>query len=431
MNVRHLLALATPLVLVSVGTPAYTYFAAAKTAKVEASSAAAAPGKPPYVLKAGNGPGGAVLNGMAMNLRTTSVKDVLAGKGDHRGKWGGDCGGAAKVPAGSKVFCFNAADTGTQEWYPQGVTSVSDAQPDETWGSAKPLMVGWYDRDKKAPHKSMRVTFVNTKSNAYKHVLLVWPYQDTRGRTTYEPIGTSGSDKGVHAGGIAWYGNRLYVADTGTGLRVFDMRQIFDLGKSENGATTHPGLVGLHGKTYYGHGYRYVMPQVLSYVPAKRTGASCTGNGTPSHSWLTINRTGDDKLVTGESCPNGNGRVAQFPLENGSNTGDLVSNGKGEVLPATVAKLPASYIQGGATSNGTWWFTRNVPPEERPYPPGENKNQGELVQARWSSDFEEVKRQTISYGPEDLSCWRGTDQIWTLAEHAGQRALYGMTRSEC
>jgi hypothetical protein len=340
------------------------------------------------------------------------------------------------VPAGSKVFCFNAADTRTREWSPQGVTGVADSGTAGKQGSGRPLLVGWHDDDEKLPHKSMRVTFVNTKNNSYQHVLLVWPRQDTKGQATYEPIGhdeaggnggSGGPGHSPHAGGIAWYGDRLYVADTGTGLRVFDMRRIYDLGKTRNGTTTHPERVGLHGKTYYGYGHRYVMPQVNAYVPARSAGASCTGDGTPSHSWLSINRAGEDKLVTGEWCPNDNGRVAQFPLGSrskgsGSVTGDLVSDGNGEVVPSSVARLPTSYIQGGTTSNGTWWFTRDVPPAER---------QGELIQARWSGGFEEVKRQTISYGPEALSCPRGTGRIWTFTEHRGQRALYGMTRSEC
>jgi hypothetical protein len=424
VNVRHLLALAVPLLVVSVGTPAYSYFAPSKTSRMGASSPAAAPAKDPYILKTGNGPGGAALGGLARNLETTSVQALLnAEQGSRTGKWGGSCGGAAEVPAGSRVFCFDAEDTRTKEWHPRGITSAPGPQAGAPTDSVKPLLVGWYDNDKKAPHRSARVTFVNTRDDTYRHVLLVWPYQDSKGRTTYEPIGTRGSDTGAHAGGIAWYGNRLYVSDTGTGLRVFDMRHIFDLGSSRNGATTHPGHVGLHGGKYYGLGNRYVMPQVLSYVPAKRTGGSCTGHGTPKHSWLSLNQTGgQDRLVTGEWCKNGHGRLAQFPLAPPSGTGDLVTNGKREATPSLVARLPASYVQGGTTSDGTWWFTRNVPQEERP---------GELIQARWSDEFKEIKRQAISYGPEDLSCRRGTHQIWTIAEQPGQRALYGMTRSEC
>ncbi|XVQ12689.1 hypothetical protein ACQP1W_09070 [Spirillospora sp. CA-255316] len=432
MNGRRLLALAAPLMAVAVGTPAFAYFVPDYSEQVAATASAAVPSKAPYVLKVGKGPDGAALGGMAKNLKTTGVQELLTQKGGREGKWGGGCGASAKVPAGAKVFCFDSGDTATKEWYPQGVTGVSDAQADERWGSAKPLLVSWYDHDEKAPHKSARVTFVNTEDDTYRHVLLVWPYQNAKGRTTYEPVGTHGSDTGIHAGGIAWYGNRLYVADTGTGLRVFDMRQIFDLGKSKNGSTSKPGLVGLHGKTYHAYGYRYVMPQVLSYVPEKQSGGSCTLNGTPNHSWLSINRTGKDRLVTGEWCKNGHGRVAQFPLTSGSpGSSDLETDSHGLATPSWVARLPVSYVQGGATADGTWWFTRNVPRAEHPYPPGQNKNQGQLVQAVWANGFEDVQRETASFGPEDLSCWRGADRLWTVAEHPGQRALYGMKKPQC
>ncbi|GAA2420928.1 hypothetical protein GCM10010191_35360 [Actinomadura vinacea] len=431
MNGRRLLALAAPLSIVAIGAPAFAYFVPDYSEKVAATASAAPPSKSPYILKAGKGPDAGALGGMAENLETTGVQDLLNQKGGRTGKWGGSCGSAAKVPAGAKVFCFNSADTKSKEWYPQGMTGVSDAQDDEKWGSEKPLLVSWYDADKKAPHKSARVTFINTKDNTYRHVLLVWPYQNADGKTTFEPVGAHGSDTGIHAGGIAWYGNRLYVADTNTGLRVFDMRQIFDLGKSENGSTGKPDQVGLEGKTYYGYGYRYVMPQVLSYVPNKQSGGSCTANGTPNHSWLSINRTGSDRLVTGERCKNGNGRVAQYQLTSDSGTNDLETDAAGRATPSSVARLPVSYVQGGTASDGTWWFTRNVPQEEQPYAAGQNKNQGQLIQAVWSNGFKDVKRESASFGPEDLHCWRGANQVWALAEHPGQRAVYGMKKPQC
>ena len=38
----------------------------------------------------------------------------------------------------------------------------------------------------------------------------------------------------IHAGGVSWYGDYLYVADTGHGMRVFDMRKIL---KTNTGGT--------------------------------------------------------------------------------------------------------------------------------------------------------------------------------------------------
>jgi hypothetical protein len=40
-------------------------------------------------------------------------------------------------------------------------------------------------------------------------------------------------------------------------------------------------------------------------------------------------------------------------------------------------------------------------------------------------------RTTISYGPEDLSCWRGRHQLWTVGEHPKRRALYGVPDQRC
>jgi hypothetical protein len=182
------------------------------------------------------------------------------------------------------------------------------------------------------------------------------------------------------------------------------------------------------------------MPQVLSYVPNKQSGEACTPDGTPNHSWLSIERGSVDSLVTGEWCKNDHGRVAQFPLKGSavapssdldSDMGDLVTDGQGHAVPSSVVRLPASNVQGGTTANGTWWFTRNVPKEEKPYPPGQNKNPGQLLQTEWANGFRRVQRTTISFGPEDLTCWRGQNRLWTIAEHPGQRALYGIPEPRC
>ena len=49
---------------------------------------------------------------------------------------------------------------------------------------------------------------------------------------------------------MAWHGNRLYVAETDVGLRVFDTRFFLDATKSPESAD---------------QGYRWVLPQVGMY----------------------------------------------------------------------------------------------------------------------------------------------------------------------
>ena len=68
-------------------------------------------------------------------------------------------------------------------------------------------------------------------------MLLVDP-TGTKARPNYRAIDS-------HAGGIAWYGNYLYVAETNRGVRVFDLRNIFDLGVSKNGTTRNRKRIGL------------------------------------------------------------------------------------------------------------------------------------------------------------------------------------------
>ena len=437
MNLPRERAFGIVLVAVVAGAPAASHAAGGGGhAGVTAAAAAPAPSPSDYVLRKGGAPAGNALAGLDRKLKKSGVQALLNAKGNRKATHHGKCGGRAGVPAGSDWFCFNPGDTATKEWYPQGVTGVSDAQDDEQWGGEQALLVSWYDHDKRTPHKSVRVTFVNPRTSRYRHVLLVWPYeQGGRGEPTYEPVGTHGKAKGIHAGGIAWYGNRLFVADTTRGVRVFDMRLIFDLGASKNGTTKGADKVGLHGKTYYGYGYRYVMPQVGSWVNTKTTGKPCTGTGAPVHSFLSVDRSQvPDMLVSGEYCgrddaPNQgrDGRLALWPLQtSGPAKGDLLSDGAGKVQPRYVNRLPDSNIQGAAGQNGTWWFTHNRPPKNGP-------SRGQLIRATWATGggWTGEHRTTISYGPEDLSCWRGRHQLWTVGEHPKRRALYGMPDQRC
>src|ERR1044072_1654396 len=62
----------------------------------------------------------------------------------------------------------------------------------------------------------------------------------------------------IHAGGVSWYGDYLYVADTGHGMRVFDMRKIL---KTNTGGTADQ--IGRQSNgVYYAHNYGYVLPQI-------------------------------------------------------------------------------------------------------------------------------------------------------------------------
>ncbi|MFG2091482.1 hypothetical protein [Spirillospora sp. NPDC048824] len=344
----------------------------------------------------------APIRALDKRLGRSSVDALLGSSGQNRLRRG--CGKAAGVPAHSLVYCFDKTDSNTRKWVPQGVTTVSDAVDGERWaGGGRPILVSWHDSGR------VRLTFVNPGKRTYRHVLLVYPTMRGK-RPTY-------TDIGIHAGGIAWYGDKLYVADTRHGVREFDMRQIYDLGKSKAGSTGRPGRVGLHGKTYYGHGYRYVMPQTGSWHSAHgRTGGTCRGSGPLRMSWIAVDRTAwNHVLIAGEWCrrKGPQGRVATWPLR--------ALSGSRTVHANWAAPLPGDRIQGGVRTNGQWWFTQ-----------GRGKKRGRLLMTRrdwW--DWDRVTYRTISHGPEDLSCYRGQHRIWTVAEYARKRALWSFPADAC
>ncbi|MFI0371325.1 hypothetical protein ACH35V_25960 [Actinomadura sp. 1N219] len=342
------------------------------------------------------------LRALSGKLERSSVDALLTASGQRR--LGHGCGKPAAVPARSLVHCFDRADSATGKWVPQGVTSVSDATAGERLpGGGRPLLVSWHDSGR------VRLTFVNPHRRTYRHVLLVYPTMK-RGRPTY-------GDIGVHAGGIAWYGSKLYVADTRHGVREFDIRQIYDLGKSKAGSTGHAGRVGLHGKKYYGHGHRYVMAQTGSWHFTRgSTSGKCHGSGPLRMSWIAVDRTTwRHALIAGEYCkPKApRGRVVTWPL--------WALSGGGVAQADWAAALPGDRIQGGVRTNGRWWFTQ-----------GRGQKRGRLLMTSRDWDgWSRVTRRTISHGPEDLSCYRGQHRIWTIAEHARKRALWGFRADSC
>ena len=136
-----------------------------------------------------------------------------------------------------KTDGFNDQDT--TKWVPQGITSTADALDVGTYEGKEGWIVSWH-RDDDA---SVRVTFVNKVTEKYRHVLLVYPDADDDFK-----------EVPVHAGGIVWYGNTLWVVDTNHGIRVFDMDNIW---KVESGEA-----VGKSGNTYTAANYKYVLPQI-------------------------------------------------------------------------------------------------------------------------------------------------------------------------
>ncbi|WP_051301423.1 hypothetical protein [Actinomadura rifamycini] len=363
---------------------------------------------------------------------------------------GGACNSDA-VESGVSIrrsICFNEGDNETTEWYPQGVTTVADMQSDQRWGdSPQQLIVSWYDHnDLTGGQRGARISFVDRTTGAYRHVLLVYPKRagDT---IDYETVRVSQDsskkpeyDTALHAGGILWYGDHLFVADTARGFRVFDMRRIYDLGASENGTTADETKIGLIGDTYHAHSYRYIMPQVGSWTRTAATGEKCSGDdGSPNFSYVSLDRSGVDHLLAGEYCDGAkteaDGRVAAWPMAGAFDAAGELMMDTGYRWNANAAyNLPASNIQGATRFNDRWYLTRSRGADSN----GTFYTTQPITSATGTLSI--ASQKPISKGPEDLSHWPGgtptaptLGEMWTVAEHPGsdsegsgpgQRMLY-------
>ncbi|GFM98110.1 hypothetical protein Sfulv_29210 [Streptomyces fulvorobeus] len=410
----------------------------------------------------------------------------LMEQANRRSEWEGDCGATGihgPDLATNHRICWQNDDATSSEWVPQAITGVSDAQEDEDWGTstAEPIAVAAYDarnpgrsdyaagadncvQDSASDacnEKGVRVSFFNQATRMYRHALLVWPYVNSRKNISFDAVhareGTCTTSvttackaqNGIHAGGMVWYGNHLYVADTSNGMRVFDMRRILDLNPDNNADVNDPtpdGLVsdvvdkkrvGRQSNVWYGYGYRYVMPQVatLKFTAARNTGTTsgnqCYATGRPKASYISLDRTGTDHLILGEYCNTANGgtspgRVGTYPM---TALTAAVQGAAGTAAGADLAfGLPTGAtfkgedlwhkIQGVVRYEGVWYFHRS-----------NAYDNGRLLQAtpqKVGGTTQLVGNPKIlesSFGPEDLYLAHGrgdglAPQLWSLSEHA-------------
>jgi hypothetical protein len=100
--------------------------------------------------------------------------------------------------AAERGWRWSRRDTADRVWWPQGIDVGDHA-------GRRVVAVSWYARD-----AGTRVSFLDLARRRYHHVELV----------------DAGAPVVVHAGGIAWLGDRILVADTFGGLREFRLDDI-------------------------------------------------------------------------------------------------------------------------------------------------------------------------------------------------------------
>lgn len=151
------------------------------------------------------------------------------------------------------IDSFNITDD--RRWEAQGISSSSDAgDMNQLKGEENVLAISWQDTRTSGQKLGVRVTFIRNGASykpsdprVYAHALLVAPDEEKDGTPSFKAL------EGITTGGLVWRGNWLYVTDAKEGLRVFDLRHIYEVNEMN--------VVGAFGKEYFGGGYKYVIPQ--------------------------------------------------------------------------------------------------------------------------------------------------------------------------
>jgi len=221
---------------------------------------------------------GALVDGLAAALDPVSLTDVLGDLNRTAAPIAaGDLPG--DVPGVESAFGWQSGDESVGYWIPQGITGSGDGVAGGRVDGRRVLLVSWYyDREQdpgSTADKGVRLAVVDATDPAsihYRFVLLVEPVAGEAG-PSFGPIR-------VHAGGLAWVGDYLYVVDTSHGFRVFDMTRILRV-------QTGVDSIGLDPASgdYYAHNYAYVVPQVGTYAQT----SSCD----PRFSFVSVDRTSD------------------------------------------------------------------------------------------------------------------------------------------
>ena len=286
----------------------------------------------------------------------------------------------------ARGFGWDGHDSRTHHWWPQGVTTSADNGAAPLVDTHRVLLAAWYRRDGDRNDRAARVSVVDLGTTAepperpsYEHVLLVEAGRDPVSKSVrHEHVR-------VHAGGLVWYDDRLLVADTRGGLRVFDLADVVRV------AVGTPDT----------HGCRFVLPQ------SGRLLASA-GEGTEPLRWsfCSVDRTGTDgpSLVAGEYSKPGTGaRLARFPLPSGRLDGARLQ--AAEVLTTDIPSM-----QGACRVRGTYLVSASHGGHLR----------GHLWTGRGDGGWHR-HAGALPIGPEDLSHDPHTNRLWTQTEYPGKR----------
>lgn len=300
-------------------------------------------------------------------------------------------------PGLAHAFKWEAGDESVAYWIPQGITGSWDRGGEATVAGRKLALVSWYYDMASEPgstvDKGVRIAITdvtNPAAVAYRFALLVDPVM-RNGHPDFDPVK-------VHAGGIAWVGDYLYVPQTGTGFRVFDLSNIMQVASVED----RLGLDATSG-TYAAHGYRYVIPQIATYDE--------TGACNAVFSFVSVDHsTPTPTLISGEyDSTSIGGRLYRWPLDPGTHRLQLTDANR--VIADGAWFEGESHVQGGAARGDTFWLSSS-------FPAG---GAGALYRTRVDQPSTQLR---WSDAPEDLAWDPAADELWSISEATNARYVF-------
>jgi hypothetical protein len=328
---------------------------------------------------------------LAKKLPTQSIAGLL-GDLNRTGTTVGAVPGLASVHRGVK---WESGDESVAYWWPQGLTGAGDGVAGKL-GGKNVVLSSWYYKQSSDPgsnvEKGVRIAVLDPATATYRFALLVEPY-DAGGTVSFKSVP-------IHAGGLAWYGDYLYVADTGAGLRVFDLTHVFTVATDADTIGWDAGA-----KVFRAYKYKYAIPQIGAY---QRKG-SCK----PVFSFVALDRgTVPPSLVTGEyDAATIYGRLFRWSLDAAS--GRL---GAGVFAPTEAYFMGQTNVQGALSIGGHFLLSSSAPAN----------GGGALYRVAVGSS----KTYAWSNAPEDLFHDPSTGEVWCQSEAVNGRYVYSVLASK-
>ncbi|MGW2084603.1 hypothetical protein [Streptomyces sp. NPDC001880] len=297
-------------------------------------------------------------------------------------------------------------------WRPQGISTVYDAT--ELRGR-NILLVSWYDREEDhSANRGGRIAIIDLRGRTpkYWYALLVLPTRKTGGYD-FEPL------YGLHAGGLAWYGNKLYVTESRTGaLFVFDTDDMFPVkGRRDRCGKDSRGV-------FHAFGEPYAMPLSRVYR------VDAQGRERLKFSQVSVDRDPDRRyrsLVVNEWEPGkDHAIVARWDIGHNSPY-PRMDQGAASAVSSAVYRVERGSglprrcgVQGAVSIRGRLCLSVS-----------RGQGNGYYSGVRLDSHGVGTARKLweMPKGPEDLSyqgITRSTGRVWGLTEYADRRFVFGM-----